>query len=220
MTSTSHPSSSGRLASVSSRVTAPIAASAAIAAPLLFGASVIGFAALRRDGYSHATKAVSELGVLGAPHGALFNAFGFVLTGLLITLAASLFAVSRRRAGASVKGMGSLALAGLAFAAAGAFPFDMANPSAPTSQAHFAAAMLAGLFWAAAAFRARATLAAAGMPGLARLGAWLTLALAINVGWQIAFQAGLPVMPGWGQRIGFAGMMVWVLWFGIALRRR
>ncbi len=220
MTSTLPPASGGKPHSVSP-ASAPLglASAAAIAAPVVFAASVVGFAALRTDGYTHGTKAVSELGVIGAPNALLFNGLGFVLPGLLIALAAGLFAQARRATGASTQGVVWLGLSGLAFAAAGVFPFDMANPATFTSQAHFAAAMLTGMFWATGIFRVRPALAAAHISTLAVYGRWLALALVINIGWQIAFRAGLPILPGWGQRIGFAGMMTWVMWFGIALRR-
>jgi len=59
------------------------------AAAALFFLSLISFAAMRSDGYSHATKAVSELGAIGAPFAMAFNIVGFILPGILIIIFAS-----------------------------------------------------------------------------------------------------------------------------------
>lgn len=189
------------------------AASALMAAPFLFAASLIGFAAVRSDGYTHGTKAVSELGVIGAPHALAFNVMGFILPGVMMIFGALAFA----RAQNEWRGLMALTLAGTAFALAGLFPFDPGNPRAFTSQAHVGGAMLAGLFWSVGVFRGRALLARAGLTRFAHHGRWLVLALLVNIGWQVAFRAGLPILPGWGQRIGFAGMMIWLFWFGTSL---
>jgi len=57
-----------------------------IAANLIFWPALFGFAALR-PGYSHFTDAVSELGSFDAPQMWAWNIVGFVIPGLLLTLA-------------------------------------------------------------------------------------------------------------------------------------
>ena len=191
------------------------AGAAALGACALFTTSLIGFAQARVDGYSHGTKAVSELGAIGAPNALAFNLAGFILPGVLIAVAAALVA----RAARSTRGMAPLALAGVSMALAGVFPIDMSDRASLVSQAHLAAAVLTGLFWALALFRVPPTLRAAGQAGLARFGGWLAIALLVNIFWQIAYGSGVPILPGWGQRIGFAGMMIWLAWLGAGLLR-
>ena len=188
---------------------------ATLSASILFTGSLIIFRQLRLDGYTHGTKAVSELGAVGAPNAIAFNLLGFVLPGLLVVFAAATLA----RATGNAKGMALLALTGAAWALTGVFPFDMAARASLTSQAHLAAAMLTGLFWALALFRSPPTLVDAGQAALARHGRWLVLALLANIAWQVAQQSGAPILPGWGQRLGFAGMMLWLGLLGLGLLR-
>jgi len=54
-----------------------------LAATILFVFSLVVFAELS-PGYTHATKAVSELGAIGAPHQLAWNIFGFLLPGLMM----------------------------------------------------------------------------------------------------------------------------------------
>lgn len=51
-----------------------------------FWTLLLGFAAARTDGYSHLTKAVSELGSVGAPNGTVWNLLGFGLTGAALAV--------------------------------------------------------------------------------------------------------------------------------------
>lgn len=52
---------------------------------LWFFVCLFGLAAIQ-PGYSHLTKAVSELGAFGAPSAAIWNTLGFFATGLIISL--------------------------------------------------------------------------------------------------------------------------------------
>lgn len=179
------------------------------AAGLLFATSLVGFAAARDDGYRHATKAVSELGAAGAPMGTAFNFLGFILPGLLIVV----FALLLGRETSRKLGPGLLAVAGIGLVAAGLFAADMSDLSSPSSIAHLAGATVCGFAWAAALpFVAPALRQHFGLAGWARLTPWFALFLVVNLAWQITFQATGLVLPGWGQRIGFAGLF---LWFGV-----
>jgi hypothetical membrane protein len=120
------------------------------AAALLFMMSVVGFAAVRADGYTHGTKAVSELGARGAPLAAAFNTGGFIVPGILVVVMG--FVVYRRVTAPRKLGAVLLGLSGLAFTMAGVFPVDMGARSSPSSQLHLAGAMLSGLFWALSLF--------------------------------------------------------------------
>ena len=193
---------------------------AGVLAAVLFTASLAGFAALRTDGYSHGTKAVSELGAIGAPNALAFNVLGFMLPGLLVAVLA--FGLHRmlRASGKAGSGPLLLALSGLFFACAGVFPADMAARSSPTSMLHLAAAMGAGLLFSTAVFPLGAALRRQlGFTTLGRATPWFVLFLAANIGWQGVWQATGWVLPGWGQRIAFAGFLLWAALAGWRLRK-
>lgn len=186
------------------------------AAALLFAASLIGFAAARTDGYSHATKAVSELGAIGAPSSTAFNLFGLILPGLLIVaFALALGSASGRRVGPwLLVGSGAmLALAGIA-------PANMDDYQAPTTILHGLGAIGSGLFWFLALFWLGPLLRDKfALRGWATATPWFGLFLLANIGWQAASSATGLVMPGWGQRIAFAGYFLWLAVTGWLLRR-
>src|SRR3989304_1137074 len=50
-----------------------------------FLVALLAFAAARTD-YSHLTKAVSELGAIGAPHALAWNILGFGAVGVLVVI--------------------------------------------------------------------------------------------------------------------------------------
>ena len=190
---------------------------AAPAAAVLFTGSLLGFAAARTDGYAHGTKAVSELGAVGAPHAAAFNVLAFVVPGILVVVLA---AVIRRAAGPQGVRTGPVLLAGsgLALVVAGVFPVDMAHRGSAGSTAHTAGAMLTGVCWAAGLFWLGPLLRRdLGLRTLGRLTPWFVLFPLANIAWQVAWQAGGLVLPGWGQRIGFAGYFLWVALTGVVL---
>jgi hypothetical membrane protein len=204
---------------------APLAASssgwplalAGPAAAVLFACSLFGFAAARTDGYTHGSKAVSELGAVGAPHATAFNVLAFVVPGMLVVVLA---AAIRRAAGprGARTGPALLAGSGLALVVAGVCPVDMAHRDSAGSIAHAAGAMLVGVCWAAGLFWLGPLLRRdLGLRTLGRLTPWFVLFLLANVAWQVAWQAGGFVLPGWGQRIGFAGYFAWVALAGLAL---
>jgi len=187
-------------------------------ATILFTSSLVGFAAVRTDGYTHGTKAVSELGAVGAPLASAFNIFGFILPGLLIVL----LAVSLYRVGTAPAKAGPvlLALSGIALAAAGVFPVDMDQRFSLPSQLHLAGAMLCGFFWALSLFWIAPQLKKRErFARLARLTPWFALFLVGNIGWQILWQSTGAVMPGWGQRIGFGGYFLWTAILGLMLAK-
>ncbi len=187
------------------------------AAAAVFAVALVGFAA-RHEGYTHGTKAVSELGAAGAPDALAFNVFGFGLPGVLIIMLAMVLHVrlaGRRRA---VLGPALLALSGLSLVLAGVFPVDMTRLQAPTSVAHFVAAQATGLAWTASLFwlggRMRAT---SGFGWLGALSPWFSLFLLANVGWQVVWRATGTLEPGWGQRLAFAGFFLWAAIAGLRL---
>ena len=164
-------------------------------------------AASATPGYDHARHAVGLLGTTLAPHAAAFNAFGFVLSGLL--LSAFAFAFERRLAAVSRAGRvatGLLAIAGLAFAAQGVFGFDPNDLDGPVSRRHVAAVSLALLAW----FAALSLLASV----LGKRGAWR--GTAVVAGCAALTMLVLTLSPfdtlggaGWTQRAQWALFFAW-----------
>ena len=187
------------------------------AAAFLSTASIIGFAALRDDGYSHGTKAVSELGVIGAPMGMAFNLLGFIVPGiLLIGFAIDLWRASGRKTGPTL-----LVLSGAMLALAGLAPADMDDAEAATTVLHYIGAIGSGTFWALSLFWLGPLLQREfKLERWGRITPWFALFLFANIGWQIAFRATGLVLPGWGQRIGFLGYFAWIAITGVLLWRK
>ncbi|HVZ30306.1 MAG TPA: DUF998 domain-containing protein [Asticcacaulis sp.] len=188
------------------------------AAAVLFGAAVIGFASLRHDGYTHATKAVSELGAMGAENALTFNVLGFIVPGILVIL----LAITCGRAFSSGFGAFCLVVSGAALTASGLLPADMAHRNGQATVLHGMAAVVSGLAFAIAVFPLGSAMRKT--PGFTRLGQWtpwFVLFLLANIGWQIAWKStGNPFFyPGWGQRIAFAGYFLWMTLAGLALTR-
>lgn len=187
----------------------PIAAS-------MFAVSLIGFAAIRDDGYSHATKAVSELGSTDAPNALAFNLLGLITPGvLLILFSLALIQTARSRVGAYLL-LGS----GIMLALAGLAPANLNDFGALTSQLHALGAIGSGVLWVLALFWLGPMLRRDfGLELWGRITPWFATFLFANVGWQIAFRATGLVMPGWGQRIGFLGYFMWIAITGFLLWR-
>lgn len=199
---------------------APGSATALLAAPLagtMFGFSLMAFAAARTDGYSHATKAVSELGAVGAPSALAFNVLAFIVPGLLIIwFGMSLIRESQRRTGPLL-----LAGSGLMIVVAGLFAVDLDDSGAATSLGHVVGVVGSGLLWIASLFWTGPLLVRHfGLVRWGRITPWFALFLFVHIGWQVAWQATGLVLPGWGQRIGFLGYFLWIGITGVLLWRR
>ncbi|MES1203328.1 MAG: DUF998 domain-containing protein, partial [Pseudomonadota bacterium] len=151
---------------------------------------------------SHFTKAVSELGVWGAPNMWWFNVFGYIIPGML--LAACGWMIARTESPGSRILAGTLALSGLCITLAGLFPADMDAMSSPTSLLHITGSVGGGLLWAIAmvwlAFLGRKTCPAL---SLLCLGALLLMLGAF-------FLYGY-LLPGLVQRITFAVLFAWYI---------
>ncbi len=176
-----------------------------LAGPWFF-VCLFGFAAIQ-PGYSHLTKAVSELGAFGAPHALAWNTLGFFSTGVIILLfGIGLQALLVRRGVRSTGGWSVVAL-GIAFAAT-AIPadFELRFESAWTI-AHAVFVLLGPIpfLWSACVWpRALAGLGAPKSKILACVAAALLILPAF------ASNAFLEQTPGVGQRLGFVAMFVWL----------
>jgi hypothetical membrane protein len=167
-----------------------------------FWSLLAAFGALRSDGYSHLTKAVSELGSQGAPNMAAWNLLGFGVTGLLLAVFG--WRLGREARPDTPFTAACLCASGLAFAAT-AIPADMENLRSPGSAAHIGASMLVFAAWLPGvwgltgrrrSWRALATVSTAAL--------WASLAAILVRG------SGL-LLPGLGQRLSFAVYFGWVL---------
>lgn len=192
-------------------MTERLAGVAGIGACVVFWIALFAFAAARSD-YSHATKAISELGVLGAPHALAWNLIGFIVPGILLAICGAGLASAID----GTKGVlwWLLVLAGAGFAATGFLPAEMRNGSplmeSPLTVGHIAASFLATIPWAIATFVlvVRAKLRP-DWRHLRVLGAVLAL-----VGIFGLLARALPAFeyrPGLGQRTGFAAYFAWYL---------
>lgn len=168
------------------------------AASLGFLTALLAFAALD-PAYSHATKAISELGAVGAPNQLAWNLIGFLGVGSLL----SAFgwglgkAVNDRPAG------WLLLLFGVAFAAT-AIPADMSDLGSAGSLAHVVASQAVFLFWVLGS--GRLLFVKAGVAGL-KLATGAALALAIA---SIVLRGSELLLPGLSQRVSFAVIFGWV----------
>lgn len=177
-------------------------------ATVVFTAALLVFAALD-PAYSHVTKAVSELGAVGAPHQLAWNLIGFLGVGL--TLAVFGWGLGKVVGDRWTGGLATLF--GLAFAAT-AVPADMSDFASPGSVAHIAASQAVLLFWAAALIR---------LLFVRRAGAalrWIAAAaLALAVG-SIVVRGMDLLPPGLSQRLSFAVVFGWVAATSLTLLRR
>lgn len=124
-----------------------------ITAFVVFWAALIAFGASRPD-YSHLHNAVSELGVLGAPHAIAWNLAGFIAPGILLALFGATLATAIDGHRGALWWL--LVLSGLCFAATGAIPGEMddgaPNMESPLTLGHLAFSNLAPLLWIFATF--------------------------------------------------------------------
>jgi hypothetical membrane protein len=171
-----------------------------------FWAALIIFGALD-PAYEQTTKAVSELGVIGAKNASLWNALGFGLTGLMLAIfgyrAAKILAPRR------IIARWTLTLSGLAFMAA-AIPADMSDLSSPGSQAHIAASILNGALWFVGA-----TMLLGKKIAFARQYNAITIVLLAAMIGSLVLRGADIVLPGLAQRISFAIYFAW--FFAVSL---
>lgn len=168
-------------------------------APVWFLVALLAFGAVRPD-YSHLTKAVSELGVFGAPNALAWNVVGFGAVGVLIVVFAwGLWRQTGMRLAAVL-----VAICGIGFAAAG-IPADMSDMHAGTTRLHILASLVSFAGFAAA-------IPAVGWALWKKGRRWFALA-AITLG--VAATASVlmretSMPPGLAQRISFLASLLWI----------
>jgi hypothetical membrane protein len=176
-----------------------------LTAPLWFVFALQLFGALRPE-FRHSTKAVSELGVWGAPNALAWNICGFGAVGVLITV----FAWGlRNQAGYQLTSL-LVGASGLAFAATGVFPADMDDLGAFSSRMHIAASLVSFAAFVIAVLVVNWPLWRSGR----RRYALALLAFGVAVVLSVLLrESGMP--PGLAQRINFLGYLLWVAVLGI-----
>ncbi len=181
---------------------------AAIVAALSFVAAVSGFGAML-EGYSQALHPVGLLGARGMPHAPVFNAFGFVLPGLLAASVAWRLraAVGDAAPWAARIGAWLALLSALAFAAQGLLPLDPRDLESTASRAHATAWTL---WWVA--FVPAALLLAVGLRSRRGLGPAGMVAAVIVV--TLVVLPLDPLTPAVAQRVVFAAWLAWVMLAG------
>jgi hypothetical membrane protein len=193
-------------------------------AATVFWTALLAFGSLRAD-YSQLTKAVSELGAIGAPHALAWNVLGFIVPGLL--LAACGVAI-----GTASDGLGSvlrwlLTGSGIAFAGTGVFPAVMQYGSpvmqAPSTVGHVVMLLLSSVLWLVAIGVLLRKITITREPRLRRLLTPVVVVTVIALAGLAAnvLHHAIPPLehrPGLAQRLGFAGYFLWFVSLSLWIR--
>ena len=202
-------------------MTERLSAACGILAFLVFWIALLVFAAVRPE-YSHLTKAISELGVIGAPQAVAWNLVGFIVPGLLLAACgAGLATAIDGRRGAL---WWLLVLSGVAFAGTGFIPAEMQNGSplmqSPLTQGHVLMSLLSGILWLVAAFLLLSRIKSnPAWSHLRAVGAILALVVVATIGLNV-FSEMVPFLdrrPGLVQRASFGAYFLWFLVMSIYL---
>ena len=159
--------------------------------------------------YTHATKAVSELGALGAPNATLWNVLGFGLVGVCLTVVG--YQAARRIKPSSKSARIFLCCSGLAFVLT-AVPADMNDLSATSSRVHIVASIASGGFWVLGCLLLLGKNAAGRYYFSTVTSVLLLAALA-----TIFLRGANLVMPGYGRRLSFLVYFLWVAYVSVVM---
>ena len=178
-------------------------------APVWFLAALLTFGAIRAD-YSHATKAVSELGSVGAPNAIAWNIFGFGAVGILVMI----FAWGLGRQSGSMLAALTVGASGLGFAAA-SIPADLSDFDSMLTRLHIFASLVSFASFAAAVIVVGLVLhRRMGLRGLALLTTAWGIAAILSV---LLRETNIP--PGIAQRINFMAYLIWVAMVAAGTRK-
>jgi hypothetical membrane protein len=192
-------------------------------AAALFWIALVAFGAVRTD-YSQLTRAVSELGAVGAPHALAWNVLGFMAPGLLLAACGVAIATEADERRGVLRWL--LAGSGIAFAGTGVFPAVMRYGSpqmqAPSTVGHVVMLLLSSICWLLAIGVLLRKLTRD-----ARLRRLLKPFVIITVIALSAFAANvlhhaippLANRPGLAQRLGFAGYFLWYVLLSLWIAR-
>jgi hypothetical protein len=188
---------------------APLALSSIAA--LLFWSAMLIIGALRPE-YSQMTKAISELGVLGAPYAVAFNIIGFAVPGGLLAGCGAKLSQSINPQKTCLWWL--LTISGVGFAGS-AIPAEMVDGSfdmdSVLTQAHLLMILVSAIPWIAAIFMIQARIVA-NHEWRKFKNSTSTLSLAcFLLALANPFSGVLPITPALGQRIAFLGYFLWFI---------
>ncbi|WP_375580090.1 DUF998 domain-containing protein [Marivirga tractuosa] len=168
----------------------------------------------QRPEYSFLYKAISELGSVDAPNKRMWNLFGYIIPGLLI----SVYSIGLYKSVATEKSsklpLIGIFLSGFFMTISGIFPADLDNRSSTTSLLHMVGSLGSYLFFLIGAFsypklmRAKDYWKNSNLPLL--IFVWLSI---IFGSWNWIF----PNIPSVGQRIVFFFYFSWIVYTSIKL---
>lgn len=175
--------------------------------------TIVVMAELRND-YSHAHKAISELGSVDAPNKWVFNMLGYFVPGVLIAF----FAYNLKNEFRDVPNLKTypfyfFMLSGILLSLAGIFPGDLAHRTSLTTTMHLVGSFGGGLMWLFCAF----TL----WWQLKKIAHWKVVAwVTFIIPFVTIILIGITPenTPGIAQRIGFAGNYLFILVLAIKQR--
>jgi hypothetical membrane protein len=202
---------------------APRAWVLSLSAASVFWIALVAFGAVRTD-YSQLTKAISELGAVGAPYALGWNVLGFILPGLV--LAACGVAIATEIDGRRGALSWLLAGSGIAFAGTGVFPAVMRDGSpvmqAPSTVGHVVMLLLSSIGWLLALGVLLRTITRD--PRLRRLlkpFAIITVVALSGLAANVLHDAIPPLAnrPGLAQRLGFVGYFLWFVSMSLLIAR-
>ena len=185
-------------------------------APVIFWLTYFILSGMRPE-YTFLTKAVSELGAVGAPNKWTWNILGYILTGLLISIYSyGLFRSVSNNQGSKWPLIGFV-LSGLFMSFSGVFPGDFDNKQSTTMLLHTTGSFGSYLFFLVGAFtypkqmRKTDYWKKSVRPTL--IFTWLTI---VAGAWPLAF----PATPAVGQRFVFFFYLFWVFYTALLLYKK
>lgn len=194
-------------------VTARRALFCSLLATALFWIALLAFGAVRTD-YSQLTKAVSELGAVGAPYALGWNVLGFIVPGLLLAACGAAIGTVVGGRGGALRWL--LAGSGVALAGTGVFPAVMQYGSpvmkAPSTVGHVVMLLLSSVLWLAAiGVLVRRIRRELGPHGLLKPFITVSVLALSGLAANVLHDAIPPLAhrPGLAQRLGFAGYFLW-----------
>ncbi len=174
--------------------------------PTIFWLTYLILSSLRPD-FSYLTKAISELGSVEAPFKWVWNVFGYIIPGILISIFAVGLYKNIKSGSASKLPLVGIFLSGIFMSVSGFFPGDFENSKSMTMVLHTVGSFGSYIFFLVGAFS---------YPPLMRKSTYwsnavkptlvFTLLTIIFGGWVFVF----PDFPAVGQRIVFLFYFLWI----------
>lgn len=184
-----------------------------MASPIVFLTTYVILSSMRPE-YSMFTKAISELGSVDAPKKWIWNSFGYILTGLLITIYALGLYKNIVIEKSSKLPLYGILLSGVFMAIAGIFPGDFNNRESSTMLLHTAGSTGSYIFFLIGAFTYPKLMNKTDYWKKAKKPTLIFTYLTIVFGaWAFIF----PNIPALGQRIVFFFYFLWIFYTAIKL---